>query len=228
MSSFRDRFHTAKRFKLDLFKCNNIFQDNSGNYRTYITPEGNSYPSITSVLSANPEKAAMLQTWKDRVGEAEAARVSQKASKNGNIVHDALEQYVLGHKVTCVNPQYKGIKKVLDEHVDNIRGIEIPLYSDIIKIAGTSDLVADFDNELSVIDYKTSLKLKREEWITDYFLQSTFYALSIKERYGILPKYLVIIIGVEGEAQPQIFKMKIKNYITKLVEAKQLFDKINN
>ena len=212
---------------MDLLEYRDIFQDNTGAYRTYRTPEGENYPSITSVLGANPEKAAMLQEWRDRVGVEEAAKITKKAAANGTGVHDSLEDYVLGNPVTQINPQYKAIKQVIDKHVDNIRGIEIPLYSDIIKIAGTADLVGDWDGDLAVIDYKTSLKLKREEWITDYFIQSTFYALSLKEIYGILPKYIVIIIGVQGEATAQVFKMKVKDYITNLVKARQLFTTIN-
>lgn len=227
MGNFKSRFKKSKEFKLNLFDRKDLFQDNSGAYRTYRTPEGESYPSITSVLSANPEKKIILDEWRDRVGIEDALKISTKASTNGNHVHDSLEQYVLGNTPSTPSLQYKAIKKVIDEHVDNIRGVEIPLYSRTIKIAGTADLVAEYDGDLAVIDYKTSLRWKREDWITDYFIQSTFYALSVKEIYGVLPKYIVIIIGVEDSPKAQVFKKKTVDYITNLVESKKLFNEIN-
>ena len=228
MSSFREKLNPKKKFNLNLLEPKVIIQNNGGEYRTYTTPEGNKYPSITSVLGANPEKAKILQDWKDRVGEEEATKISKKATRNGTSIHNSLESYVYGENVYCSNPQYTAIKKVLDNSVDNVRGLEIPLYSDIIKIAGTADLLAEFDGILSVIDYKTSKKIKREEWITDYFIQSTFYALCVEELYGIMVPQIVIIVGVEGEAKAQVFVKKRREYVKRLVEARKLFTIIYN
>lgn len=100
---------------------------------------------------------------------------------------------------------FSSIKSALDLYVDNIRGIELPLYSHTLKTAGRTDLVAEYKDKLSVIDFKTSKKKKSAEDILGYFLQSTCYAMMYEELYGEPVDNIAIIMMVDHEGA-QMFK----------------------
>lgn len=190
--------------------------------RYYVTPDGNKYPSITTVLS-KLSKAAILE-WRKRVGEEEANRISTQASRRGTKTHTLIENYVqnkqdyLKGAFPDAIQMFKTAQKVIDEKLDNIRGIEIPLYSDELKVAGRCDLIGEWEGELSIVDWKTSRKLKKEEWIENYFLQGTAYALMFEERTGIPVDWIVIVIMVDDESLPQVFRVHKSNYIERLKE----------
>jgi genome maintenance exonuclease 1 len=167
------------------------------------------YPSITSVLSLQSKSA--IDAWRKRVGVEEANRVSKFASSRGTRVHQIAEDYVNNVPISKMNlvptmlSNFLPIKKVLDERLGVVYGQELALYSDYLKVAGRVDLVAFFDGVLSIIDYKTSGKLKKKEWITNYFTQESFYAIAFEERTKIPITQLVTIIAVDGEDDAQIF-----------------------
>jgi len=80
----------------------------------------------------------------------------------------------------------------INEKIDNIRGIEMGMWSNGLKVAGTSDLVADYEGELAIIDWKTATYIKKEEYLLSYILQGTAYCMMLYEMYGLLPKKIVI------------------------------------
>jgi len=176
--------------------------------RTYITPEGNKYPSITTVLSIRGKES--LAKWKARVGEEEAKKISVKAANRGTAVHQLAEDYVNNKSDWSKGAMpanlftFNTIKPILDKHVDNIWAQEVPLYSDKFQIAGRVDCIAEYDGELTIIDYKTSRKPKKEEWITNYFIQASFYAAAFYELTGVAIKKFAIIIAVDDD-EPQVF-----------------------
>lgn len=190
--------------------------------RYYETPDGNKLPSVTTVLSILSEEG--IAEWKKKVGAEEAARVSAKASKRGNAVHDALERYVRNDKNFTAGlseieyANFCAVQPVLDSRLGTIYGIELPLYSAHLGLAGRSDLIADFDAVRSIIDYKTSGKLKRKDWIEQYFVQEAAYAIAFEEQTGIPIKQLVTIIAVDDEPEPQIFIEDRDNWTTLLIE----------
>lgn len=192
-----------------------------GPTRLYETPEGNRYPSVTAVLGKMTDKSA-LEAWKKRVGEEEAARVSARAATRGTNVHTMCENYVLGNEIDTSMPHnnmiFRQIKMILDEKVDMIRATECTLFSDHLKVAGTCDLIADFDGRLSIIDYKTSSKLKRKEWIEGYFLQASLYSYMLWEMTGIAVKDIVIIIGVDDSLEAQVFVERPQRYLEKAAD----------
>jgi genome maintenance exonuclease 1 len=96
-----------------------------------------------------------------------------------------------------------------------IRATECTLFSDHLKLAGSCDLIADYDGRLSIIDYKTSSKLKRKEWIEGYFMQASLYAYMLWEMTGILVKDIVIIIGVDDSLEAQVFRERPQNYLVR-------------
>jgi len=191
--------------------------------RTYETATDSNikYPSITSVLSLQSKDA--IDAWKKRVGKEEADRVSKFASNRGTKVHQIAEDYVNNIPIKEMNlvptmlANFYPIKYELDERLGTVYGQELALYSDYLKVAGRVDLVAFFDGVLSIIDYKTSGKPKRKEWITNYFIQESFYAIAFEERTKIPITQLVTIIAVDGEDKAEVYIEHRDNYDKELI-----------
>ena len=182
--------------------------ENIDGKRHYVTPDGNKYISITTLLS-NLSKAG-IQKWRARVGEVEANKISTKASRQGTRVHSICEGYIknqdgfLDGRMPNEIEMFQSINPLLD-CIDNIHCVEGALYSDELKLAGRTDLIAEFDDELAVIDYKTSRKIKTWEMCHAYFMQGAFYAHAYEERTGVSVNDIVIIMAVENE-KPLLFR----------------------
>ena len=192
--------------------------------RTYTTPQGNVYHSITTALSKYNKQA--IQEWRNAVGEEHAKKVSGRAARRGSAVHQAFEDYIANKlndmKIRMMMPNIKELflqlKPEIDSHVGTVYSIEQALYSDKLQVAGRTDLIADLDGEIAVIDYKTSTKEKLEENIQNYFMQGTAYALMYEELVGEPIDKIVIAIAVEESTKPQIFVRYKNNYINPLME----------
>ena len=182
--------------------------ENVDGKRHYVTPDGNKYISITTLLS-NLSKAG-IQKWRERVGAEEANRISTKASRQGTGVHSICESYIknedgfLDGRMPNEVEMFQSIESLLD-CIDDVHCVEGALYSDELKLAGRTDLIAEFDNQLAVIDYKTSRKIKTWEMCHSYFMQGAFYAMAYEERTGIPINNIVIIMAVENE-KPLLFR----------------------
>lgn len=203
---------------------NSITQDDGK--RFYEAPNGKQYKSVTTILS-NLSKDS-IQKWRNRVGEEEANRISSKATKRGTACHSIIEEYIqnspdcLKDKTFDLIDTFKNIEPIIDDHLDNIYAIETALWSDEMEIAGRVDCIAEWDGELSVIDWKTSRKPKKEEWIESYFLQSTCYAIMFEEIYGISINKIVIVISVDGDT-PQVFEKDPKEYYERLMDVLEIY-----
>lgn len=188
--------------------------------RTYTTPEGNKYPSITTCLSILSRDS--IAKWRARVGEEEANRVSAKAAGRGTRVHQMCEDYINNKldikKYTPADKEtFLSIKSILDENIGLVRGQEVPLYSDYLGVAGRVDCVAEWNGRLAVIDFKTSKKPKKKEWISNYFMQAAAYCVMWEERTGIPIDKTVIVVAVDGD-DPQVFEEKRDNFIQPCIE----------
>ena len=176
--------------------------------RFYVTPKGNKYVSITSLLG-NLSKQSIIE-WRRRVGEAEANKISRQASSRGTRVHNICESYIKNQEgiLKGVLPDaidmFNSILPLLDR-IDNIHVAEGALYSDDLGVAGRTDLIGEFDEKLSVIDYKTSRKKKTWEMCHAYFMQGAFYAHAYEELTGISINDIVIIMAVESD-KPLLFR----------------------
>ena len=120
---------------------------------------------------------------------------------------------------------FKSLQPLLDEHVNNIHALEIPLYSHHLKVAGRVDCIAEYDGKLSIIDFKTSGKLKEESWIKGYFMQCSAYAVMYEERTGIPVSQIVIMIAVDSE-HPQVFIKKRNDYIKDFIAYREAYDAV--
>lgn len=202
--------------------------------RHYLLPSGVYVPSVTTVLGFF--KARSLMEWRRRIGEEEAAKITNRAATRGTRVHTLMEKYLTGEPTSSiitpkVMPSTKEafflMKKKLDNHVNNVHYVEVPLYSTVLKLAGRTDVIAEYDNVLSVIDFKTSNREKKEDHVLDYFLQSTAYALMFKERTGIPINQIVIMMASDGVPEPQIFIRNIEEYVNPLNEKIKAYFDIN-
>ena len=143
--------------------------------RTYSTPDGKSYPSVTTVLSILNEH--LIQAWRDRVGEEELPHIRQSL---------------------------ENLKPVLDDNVGTIFGLEVPLYSNHLGVAGRCDCIAQYNGVPSIIDFKTSRYKKKKEKISNYFAQGAAYSIMWEERTGMVVPNIVIIMDVDHE-KPSVF-----------------------
>lgn len=107
------------------------------------------------------------------------------------------------------------IKPKLDL-IDNIRLLELPMRSKTLQLAGTPDLIADYDGVFSVCDFKTSNGVKKKKWIVHYFLQCACYAVMYEEAFGVLPQQAVILMAVEKTSKAIVFKEPMKGCILAL------------
>jgi len=196
--------------------------------RRYFTPDGAAYPSITTVLGIL-SKQGILE-WRKRVGEAEANRISTQAATRGTAVHKLAEDYIDNVKgwskgaMPANIASFNDLKTILDKRLDNVWFQEEFLYSDRLKCAGQVDCIAEFDGQLSIVDFKTSRKPKKEEWITSYFIQASFYAAAFYERTGIPIKQGVILITVDG-SEPQVFKVNTYDYLEHFLKVRKEYKK---
>ena len=199
--------------------------------RVYATPDGEFYPSITTVIGNNAKKQAGLAKWRKRVGKEKAAAISSRSAARGTKFHSITEDYLnneLDIKKYKDSPlpvvMFEQTKKTFDR-IGNIYLQEAFLYSKHLEVAGRVDLVAEFDGELSIIDFKTSAEPKREQYMYDYFVQETAYACMLQEQYDITVKKLVTIVACEnGETQvvshppKKEFFIKLMTYIDEYQE----------
>ena len=183
--------------------------------------EGNAYPSVTTVIGEKKKKSIL--EWRRKVGEDEANAISKRATTRGNKCHKLAEDYLSNKPLDRYRDDvlslglFHQIRPYIDK-INNIHALEESLYSHTLKLAGRVDCIAEYDNELAIIDFKTSTKFKREEWIQDYFSQETAYAIMFQELTGLKVKQLVTIIAVET-GTPQVFiKKDILTYVPKLKE----------
>ncbi len=198
--------------------------------RVYKTPEGIAYPSITTMLGYFSKAAIMA--WRKRVGAEEANRISRKAAGQGTRIHHIAEDYINNNKdylkedeMPHICAMWKPLKSVLDKSLGKIILQECPLYSHHLKLAGRVDLIAEFDGKLSIVDFKTSRRVKSRDEISSYFIQATAYAIMFEERTGIPISQLVIAMTVENETKPLVFVEKRDNWAAILLEKRDKFYK---
>lgn len=199
--------------------------------RFYVLPNGAKLPSVTTVLG-HFKKDKLLE-WQNKVGAAEAEKIKTRASIRGTKFHAMMERY-LGNQSNIfegimpdMKQSFKDVQSTIDK-IDNIHYIECCLYSEELGLAGRTDVIGEYENKLSVIDFKTSLKLKKEQWIDNYFEQGTSYALMYEELVGNPIEQVVVIISVDNEPEPQIFKINPKDYVDSLRHKIKTYQKEQN
>ena len=188
------------------------------NGRYYLSPSGKHLPSVTTVTGW--KKSKFFAKWR-RENPKEARRVTVR----GNEFHALIEKYLYNNLVLsdeCLDIHedllflFNQLKPELDK-IDNIRGLETGLWSDKVGLAGRADCVAEYDGELSIIDFKGSTRTKRARDIENYYLQATAYALMWQDTYGEeIPSFRILISCEDGTSQ--VFGGRTMDYTKKLYE----------
>ena len=198
--------------------------------RYYPVPNGKKYPSITSVTSFKTRQ--FFKEWRERVGDVEADRITKMSTTRGTIFHKYAEDYLNNLDVAPKNlteqastswQMFESAREYLD-NINNIHALEAPLYSEFLGIAGRVDCIAEYNNELAIVDFKTSAKQKKEDWIEHYFVQCVAYGYMYYELTGIeVDKIVIIQACADGEVQifEKYDKMKyielLRDYIHEFV-----------
>ena len=204
--------------------------------RFYITPEGEAYPSITTVLSIRGKKG--LMEWRNKVGEQVANYVSGKAAARGIAVHHMCEDYLNNQSINfplkfvrhkknflpwCLFSQLKN--QVLNS-ISDIYAQEVGLYSDKYKVGGRADCICKYKGVPSVIDFKTSTKERSDAWNENYYIQCSAYAEMFEERTGIEINQVVILVVTEDGTVQEFIKEK-RDYLDDLLKSIEEWRKQN-
>ena len=175
--------------------------------RQYTDGQGDPVPSVTTVLGDTGDKTALI-AWRKRVGNAEATRISTESAGLGTKVHNALEKYILQEDYEIKGNNHISVmaKNMVDEmidkglgKVDELYGVEVGLIAQGLY-AGTADGIGMHEGEECIIDFKTAKKIKKREWIEDYFMQGCAYALAHNEIFkSNIKKVVILMVDREGK-----------------------------
>lgn len=189
--------------------------------RLYETPDGELYPSVTTVLK--DLSAEGIAAWRAKVGNDVANRISAQASARGTAVHKLCEDYINneldyleGHMPANIET-FNTLKGLLDKHLDNIVMQEVPLYSHYLKVGGRVDCIGEWDGKLSVIDFKTSKRRKRKNQISNYFMQASAYCVMFEELTEQPITQTVILMSIDND-HPLIYKGHRDEYINQFID----------
>jgi len=196
--------------------------------RYYVTPEGNKYPSVTTVTGLL--NAKWIAQWRKNVGEEKANQISRQAAGRGSRYHYLQEDFLNNiditeklAKATPLDLMMFNQTRELTEKIGDIYMLEGSLYSDDLCMAGRVDCIAEFAGKVSVIDFKTSTKAKSPSKIKNYFMQETAYAKMFEERYQVPIERIVTIVSVEETGQAQLFVENPNNWIDQLLSLRSQY-----
>lgn len=165
------------------------------------------FMSVTTFLSfTSDESDTGLADWRARVGEAEANKISKRSRDRGTELHTAAEKFVTNQPFKIFSPDtrfiFNSLKPQIEKHLSVVYGTEVPLRSFALGLAGTTDLIGEWDGHDSIIDWKNSNEEKKLEGIESYMLQSLIYALMYREMYGQEITQLVVpVFCVKAESK---------------------------
>jgi hypothetical protein len=210
----------TKQFLHNFIELPNLETTEIDGKRHYVTPVGN-LPSVTTVIGERLPKDGLV-AWRERIGEEEANKVMNQAAHRGTAIHSICENYLMNLDYRKgVMPfdldTFSRIKPHLDRNVGSIYGIEVPLWSAKLKTAGRTDLLAGWHGINSVIDFKTSKRVKTEDQIESYFIQATCYSMMAEQLTGLKFPQIVVIIAVDHEPT-QVFVKRKDLYVNRVLE----------
>jgi CRISPR/Cas system-associated exonuclease Cas4 (RecB family) len=190
--------------------------------RYYSVPDEDQLLKLVSITSVTSHfNKEIFVKWRKKVGVEEADKITKAATSRGTDMHTLVENYLYNRDLPPVQPisdfLFK-IAKIELNRINNIYCLEGALYSKQLGVAGTTDCIAEFDEELAVIDFKTSKKPKPRDWIENYFVQAMFYGMALYEMTGIRVKKLVIIMSCENGECVVYEERDLKKYMKLVVE----------
>ncbi len=202
-----------------------LTRDDSSGRRLYQTPDGTAVPSVTTILDKTKpaEAREALARWKKAVGEQKAQEITTEAAGRGTRMHKFLEDHIKGIplKESVTNPfaqqSLDMARKVIAEgfpKINEVWGSEVPLYFPELY-AGTTDCCGIHEGQEAILDFKQTNKPKKREWIDDYFLQLTAYALAHNEVHGTnIRKGVILMCSKDYEYQEFVLEPTDFDYWT--------------
>jgi genome maintenance exonuclease 1 len=187
--------------------------------------DGKNYPSITTVLGV--QKKEGLEKWRKAVGEEAANWEMGRAARRGKATHTLVEQYIKGETPAIRDVLPLGLFRLMKPYIDQIDNVQLSeeiMYSHKLTVAGQVDCVADYNGKLSVIDFKTANKERKEDWIENYYIQTCAYAIMYEELFGKRIEQLVILMAGEDGTMRSFIRDK-KDFEPKLEESIKYFYK---
>ena len=187
--------------------------------RLYLTPEGESLPSVTSVLGKTKDKS-FLKQWRARVGEKEAEKIIANSAQIGTALHLYIEHYVNEHAykdLTDIGIQAGKMAQVIIDHdeglkkVSEVWGSEVHLYYPG-KYAGTTDMIGVYDGRPTIIDFKQTNRPKKREWVQDYLMQLAAYAMAHNKLFDTEIDQGVVLM-CSRDLLFQKFELKGENFV---------------
>lgn len=225
----------SKSLLVEKFKYKNFKRKNLDGQRYYVNENGDPVPSVTSILSKTKDMTA-LNAWKKRVGAAEAQRIVNESASLGTIMHKHLECYIEGvERPSGTNQVYVQAKNLSEtvienglKNVDEVWGIETHLAFPGLY-GGTADLICVHEGEPAIGDFKTSRKFKKKEWIEDYFMQASAYALAHNEVYGTnIQKGVIFMVTHDNEYQQFVVEGdEFQTFTNKWLDRVETYYKMN-
>ena len=191
--------------------------------RYYQTPEGQKYPSVTTVTGLLSKDHIKL--WRKRVGEETANKITKQATTRGTRMHNIFEQYLRAEEPIFFDnimesSMFEAVQPVLDEIIPI--ALEAGMWSDSLQMAGQVDCVGVWGDELAIIDFKTSSKPKEEYMADGWFHQMTAYAIMVEELTGEVIDQIIAVVAVDG-GFCQVFGADPREYVDKLYGLRQQY-----
>lgn len=223
------QFNSLKHFTwLPLSKFDQSIPEHTDKSHFYRAPDGHVFKSVTTMVNSTSSSSEGIRRWRATVGASVADYISEESRNNGKATHSIIEKYLNNDPIPelalLIRGHFSQIKPLLDK-IDDIYATEIPLHSYSMKLAGTADCIGKYDGVECLIDFKTSRKKKKEEWIENYFLQASAYTRMWNKLTEKNIKQLAILISCE-DGKIQEFIRKPSDYYSLLDERLQKFKEI--
>lgn len=206
---------------VNLIQVPSIERIDSPTGRRYRTPDGDLYPSVSTILSAGMDHS-YIDAWKEKVGEEVANEIGRKATTRGTLLHENIENRIMGRPETFnmfhveEKQMFKSALPIVDE-LEEVIALETQLWSDRLRAAGTVDCCARYKGKLRLIDWKTSGRYKSRDDIHSYFLQTAAYAYMIYERTDIVVDDILIVMMTQDDGL-LLFEEKVLPWLKKFIE----------
>lgn len=207
--------------KINLVKIPEIVRIDGPAGRLYRVPNGNLYPSVSTVLGRGLDNSA-IDEWRIKVGDKVADEISKRATARGTLLHENIENQLLGRPLTFnmfhaeERQMFKHVLPILDD-IEEVIALETQLWSDKLRVAGTADCCAFYRGKWRLIDWKTSGRYKSRDDIHSYFMQCAAYAMMIFERTGIAVGDILIVMMTQDDGL-LLFEESVRDWLPKFIE----------
>lgn len=209
--------------KINLVKIPEIVRIDGPDGRLYRVPNGNLYPSVSTVLGKGLDNSA-INEWRIKVGAKVADEISKRATVRGTLLHENIENRLLDRPMTFnmfhaeERQMFKPVLPILDD-IEEVIALETQLWSDKLRVAGTVDCCAFYRGKWRLIDWKTSGRYKSRDDIHSYFMQCAAYAMMIYERTGIAVGDILIVMLTQDDGL-LIFEESVRDWLPKFIEVR--------